>query len=80
MLRITENRPYSPSSRLSIRTGLQMDPASCPVPCAGILHCSSELSKNSCRLAIQFPDRPQPSLYAIEGRNTEKLMAKLTAA
>jgi len=31
-------------------------------------------------LAIQFPNRPQASLYAIEGGNTEKLMAKLTAA
>jgi transposase len=39
-----------------------------------------ELSKNSWLLAIQFPDRAQPSLYPIEGGNTEKLMAKLTAA
>ena len=31
-------------------------------------------------LAIQFPDRTQPSLCPIEGGNTEKLMAKLTAA
>jgi transposase len=31
-------------------------------------------------LAIQFPDREQPSLYSIESGNTEKLMAKLIAA
>jgi hypothetical protein len=43
---------------------------------ANTLHCALELSKN----AIQFRDREQPSLYQIEGGNTEKLMAKLTAA
>jgi len=57
-----------------------MDPTSCPTPSARTLHCALELSKNSWLLAIQFPDRPQPSVYAIEGGNTEKLMAKLTAA
>jgi len=31
-------------------------------------------------LAIQFPDREQPSVYSVEGGNTEKLMAKLAAA
>jgi transposase len=31
-------------------------------------------------LAIQFRDREQPSLYPIEGGNTDKLMAKLAAA
>ena len=31
-------------------------------------------------LAIQFPDREQPSLYSMEGGDTEKLMAKLIAA
>jgi hypothetical protein len=31
-------------------------------------------------LAIQFPDREQPSVYPIGGGDTEKLMAKLTAA
>jgi hypothetical protein len=36
------------------------------------------LSKKSRLLAIQFPDRPQRSLYAIEDDNTETLMAKLT--
>jgi hypothetical protein len=44
------------------------------------LHCALELSKNSWLLAIQFPEREQPSLYPIEGGNTEKLMAKLAAA
>jgi transposase len=39
-----------------------------------------ELSKNSWLLAIQFPDREQPSLYPIEGGDTEKLMVKLSAA
>jgi transposase len=39
-----------------------------------------ELSKSSWLLAIQFPDRPQPSLYPIKGGDTEGLMAKLTAA
>jgi len=47
---------------------------------ANTLHCALELSKNSWLLAIQFRDREQPSLYPIEGGNTEKLMAKLTAA
>jgi hypothetical protein len=49
-------------------------------PSGHTLHCALELSKNSWLLAIQFPDRPQPSIYAIEGGNTEKLMTKLTAA
>src|SRR5215470_16322108 len=61
------------------RRRLQMDPT-CPTPSARTLHCALELSKKSWLLAIQFPDRPQPSLYAIEGGNTEKLMARLTAA
>jgi transposase len=39
-----------------------------------------ELSKKSWLLAIQFPDREQPSVYSIKGGDTEKLMAKLTAA
>jgi transposase len=55
-----------------------MDP--CPMPSARTLRGALELSKNSWLLALQFPDRPQPSLYAIEGGNTEKLMAKLTSA
>jgi transposase len=49
-------------------------------PSGHTLHCALELSKNTWLLAIQFPDRPQPSIYAIEGGNTEKLMTKLTAA
>ena len=44
------------------------------------LYGSMELSKKTWLLAIQFPDRPQPSLYSIEGGNTEDLMAKLAAA
>src|SRR5450755_514848 len=47
---------------------------------ANTLHCALELSKNSWLLAIQFRDREQPSLYPIEGGNTDKLMAKLAAA
>ena len=46
---------------------------------ASTLHCALELSKNSWLLAIQFRDREQPSLYPIEGGNTDKLMAKLAA-
>ena len=46
----------------------------------GTLHCALELSKNSWLLAIQFPGREQPSVYAIGGGDTEKLMAKLSAA
>jgi hypothetical protein len=57
-----------------------MDRTSCSTPSGRTLHCALELSKNSWLLAIQFPDRVQPSLYPIEGGNTEKLMAKLTAA
>ena len=57
-----------------------MDRTSCSTPSGRILHCALELSKNSWLLAIQFPGRAQPSLYPIEGGNTEKLMAKLTAA
>ena len=45
-----------------------------------ILHGALELSKNTWLLGIQFPDRPQPSLYPIRGGNTEDLRAKLTAA
>src|SRR4029077_7060488 len=47
---------------------------------ANTLHCALELSKKSWLLAIQFPDREQPSLYQIEGGDTKKLMAKLAAA
>src|SRR5215472_8814270 len=57
-----------------------MERTSYATPSERNLHCALELSKNSWLLAIQFPDRTQPSLYPIEGGNTEKLMAKLTAA
>ena len=40
---------------------------------ANTLHCALELSKNSWLLAIQFRDREQPSLYPIEGGNTDTL-------
>jgi transposase len=57
-----------------------MDQTSCSAVSRHTLHCALELSKKSWLLAIQFPDRTQPSLCPIEGGNTEKLMAKLTAA
>ena len=43
---------------------------------AKILHGALELSKNSWLLGLQFPDRPQPSLYPIRGGDTQGLMAK----
>ena len=57
-----------------------MDRATPSTAFANTLHCALELSKKSWLLAIQFPDREQPSLYPIDGGNAEKLMAKLTAA
>jgi transposase len=57
-----------------------MDCTSTAAPAGSILPCALELSKNTWLLGIQFPDRPQPSLYPIRGGNTEDLMAKLTAA
>jgi len=57
-----------------------MDQTSSSAISTNTLHCALELSRNSWLLAIQFPDREQPSLYPIEGGNMEKLMAKLTAA
>ena len=57
-----------------------MDHAITDTPAETILHGALELSKNSWLLALQFPDRPQPSLYPIRGGDTEGLMAKLTAA
>jgi transposase len=44
------------------------------------LYVALELSKNSWLLAIQFPDRPQPSLHSIAGGDTAVLMAKLRMA
>src|SRR6516162_8400908 len=71
--------PHSPSSRL-IEGGYQMNQTSCFATSTHALQCALELSKKSWLLAIQFPDREQPSVYSIKGGDTEKLMAKLTAA
>ena len=57
-----------------------MDRATPSTAFANTLHCALELSKKSWLLAIQFPDREQPSLYPIAGGDAEKLMAKLTQA
>ena len=57
-----------------------MDHAITDTPAETILHGALELSKNSWLLALQFPDRAQPSLYPIRGGDTVGLMAKLTAA
>jgi len=57
-----------------------MDHATPSTASANTLHCALELSKKSWLLAIQFPDREQPSLYPIAGGDAEKLMAKLTQA
>ncbi len=57
-----------------------MDQATPSTASANTLNCALELSKNSWLLAIQFPDREQPSLYPIAGGDAERLMAKLTAA
>jgi transposase len=57
-----------------------MDRATLSTASANTLHCALELSKKSWLLAIQFPDREQPSLYPLAGGDTERLMAKLTAA
>src|ERR1700686_2386756 len=56
-----------------------MDHANTDTPAETILHGALELSKNSWLLALQFPDRVQPSLYPINGGDTVGLMAKLTA-
>ena len=45
-----------------------------------ILHAALELSKNSWLLAIQLPDRDNPSLHPIKGGDAEGLIAKLDAA
>jgi transposase len=57
-----------------------MDRATLSTASANTLHCALELSKKSWLLAIQFPDREQPSLYPIAGGDAERLMAKITAA
>src|ERR1700688_433518 len=57
-----------------------MDHAITDTPAETILHGALELSKTSWLLALQFPDRAQPSLYPISGGDTVGLMAKLMAA
>src|SRR3974390_924427 len=57
-----------------------MDHANTDTPAETILHGALELSKNSWLLALQFPDRVQPSLYPISGGDTVGLMTKLMAA
>ena len=57
-----------------------MDQATPSTASANTLHCALELSKKSWLLAIQFPDREQPSLYPIAGGDADRLMAKITAA
>ena len=44
------------------------------------LYAALELSKNSWLLAIQLPDRDNPSLHLIKGGDAEGLVAKLDAA
>ena len=57
-----------------------MDHAINGTPVETVLYGALELSKNSWLLALQFPDRAQPSLYPIRGGDTEGLMARLMAA
>ena len=47
---------------------------------ANTLHCALELSKKTWLLAIQFPDREQPSVYPVKGGDAGALMTKLIAA
>ncbi len=44
------------------------------------IHAALELSKNRWLLAIQVPDRDNPSLHPLKGGDAEGLMAKLDAA
>ena len=44
------------------------------------IYAALELSKNSWLLAIQAPDRDNPSLHPIKGGDVDGLMAKLDAA
>jgi hypothetical protein len=57
-----------------------MDHATTGTRTENVIHGALELSKNSWLLALQFPDRAQPSIYPIRGGDTEGLMAKLMAA
>jgi transposase len=47
---------------------------------ANTLECALEMSKKTWLLAIQFPDREQPSVYTIKGGDGAALLAKLIAA
>jgi hypothetical protein len=47
---------------------------------ANTLCCALELSKKSWLLAIQFPDRVQPSLHSLGGGDAAGLVTKLAAA
>src|SRR5260370_2069627 len=55
-----------------------MDQATPSTASSNTLHCALELSKKSWLLAIQFPDRVQPSLDPIAGGDAERLKAGLT--
>ena len=57
-----------------------MDHAITDTPAETVLYGALELSKNTWLLALQFPDRAQPSLYPIRGGDTEGLMGRLMAA
>ena len=57
-----------------------MDHAITDTPAETVLYGALELSKNTWLLALQFPDRAQPSLYPIRGGDTVGLMAKLMSA
>ena len=57
-----------------------MDHAITGTPTETVLYGALELSKNSWLLALQLPNRAQPSLYPIRGGDTEGLMAKVTAS
>jgi hypothetical protein len=47
-----------------------MDHAITGTPAETVLYGALELSENSWLLALQFPDRAQPSLYPIRGGDT----------
>src|SRR5215472_685018 len=51
-----------------------------PTVSANTLECALEMSKKTWLLAIQFPDREQPSVYTIKGGDAAALLAKLIAA
>src|ERR1700758_1619879 len=47
---------------------------------AHTLHCALEMSKKTWFVAIQFPNREQPSVYPIKGGDAAALTVKLMAA